>query len=186
MAHGRRNFVDLYSIFPEECRHVIEIIREVYKNEDDTKNITPEERLEFHQIHSGPLMEDLHLWLKEQIDNRKVEPNSSLGKAFSYMLKRWEKLTLFLRVPNAPLDNNICERALKMAIRHRKNSLFYKTENGAMVGDTFMTIIHTCFLCGANPYDYINALQRYSSELAAYPELWMPWNYKDTLKNMAD
>jgi len=27
------------------------------------------------------------------------------------------------------------ERALKLAIRHRRNSLFYKTENGAHVGD---------------------------------------------------
>jgi hypothetical protein len=84
------------------------------------------------------------------------------------------------------LDNNICEQALKMAIRHRKNSLFYKTHNGAMVGDTFMSLIHTCNLCGANPFDYLNALQRYASELAANPELWMPWNYKDTIRTLTE
>lgn len=186
MAHGRRNFVDLHSIFPEECRYVIEVIANIYKNDDDTKNMSPEERLAFHQVHSGPLMNDLRLWLNEQMDTKKVEPNSSLGKAFSYMLRRWERLTLFLRVPNAPLDNNICEQALKMAIRHRKNSLFYKTQNGAMVGDTFMSLIHTCNLCGTNPFDYLNALQRYASELAANPELWMPWNYKDTIRTLAE
>jgi Transposase IS66 family. len=186
MAHGRRNFVDLHSIFPEECHHVIEIIANVYKNDDDTKKMSPEERLAFHQVHSGPLMDDLRLWLNEQMDTMKVEPNSSLGKAFSYMLRRWERLTLFLKVPNAPLDNNICEQALKMAIRHRKNSLFYKTHNGAMVGDTFMSLIHTCNLCGANPFDYLNALQRYASELAANPELWMPWNYKDTIRTLTE
>ena len=64
------------------------------------------------------------------------------------MLKHWQKLTLFLRVPGPPLDNNICERALKMAIRHRKNSLFYKTLRGAAVGDLYMSLIHTCYLSG--------------------------------------
>ena len=60
------------------------------------------------------------------------------------MLNHWARLTLFLRVAGAPLDNNVCERALKMAILHRKNSLFYKTLNGAQVGDLFMSLIHTC------------------------------------------
>jgi transposase len=63
------------------------------------------------------------------------------------MLKHWEKLTLFLRHPGPPLDNNICERALKKAILHRKNALFYKTVNGAHVGDVFMSLIYTCELC---------------------------------------
>ncbi len=75
-----------------------------------------------------------------------MEPNSGLGKAISYMLRQWPALTLFLREPGAPLDNNLCERALKKAILHRKNSLFYKTLNGAEVGDLYMSLIHTCEL----------------------------------------
>ena len=66
---------------------------------------------------SGPVMEGLHVWLVRQFDERRVEPNSGLGKAISYLLRHWEKLTLFLRVAGAPLDNNICEQALKKAIR---------------------------------------------------------------------
>jgi hypothetical protein len=90
-------------------------------------------------------------------------------------------LTLFLRVPGAPLDNNICERALKMAIRHRKNSLFYKTTRGARVGDIFMSLIHTCRLCGANSFDYLTELERHTEEVASNPGDWMPWNYRQTL-----
>ena len=97
------------------------------------------------------------------------------------MLRHWHKLTLFLRVPGAPLDNNICERALKKAILHRKNALFYKTENGAHVGDLFMSLIHTCEFCEANPFDYLTELQRHADELAADPERWMPWNYRSML-----
>jgi transposase len=97
------------------------------------------------------------------------------------LLKHWEKLTLFLRVAGAPLDNNICERALKKAIRHRRNSLFYKTCHGAHVGDLYMSLIHTCELNGANPFDYLTELERHSGEMAANPQDWMPWNYRQTL-----
>ena len=126
-------------------------------------------------------MEQLQLWLNEQLNEKLVEPNSGLGQAISYLLKFWERLTLFLRQPGAPLDNNICERALKKAIQHRKNSLFYKTQNGANVGDLFMTLIHTCELCGANPFDYLTELQKHSAEVALNPQLWLPWNYQQTL-----
>ena len=99
------------------------------------QKMSPEERLRFHQQHSRPVMDKLHGWMQSQLDNRRTEPNSGLGKAIQYMLRHWKALTLFLRTAGAPLDNNICERSLKRAILHRKNSLFYKTLNGAQVGD---------------------------------------------------
>src|SRR5689334_1683254 len=120
-------------------------------------------------------------WMVAQFAERKVEPNSGLGKAITYLLRHWKALTLFLRQTGAPLDNNLCERALKRAILHRKNALFYRTLNGAQVGDLFMSLIHTCELCGANPFEYLTALQRHAQELAARPSEWMPWNYCETL-----
>jgi hypothetical protein len=93
------------------------------------------------------------------------------------MQNHWDRLTLFLRTAGAPLDNNICERTLKKAILHRRNALFYKTQNGAHVGDLFMSLIHTCQLCGANPFDYLTELQRHSDAVAHRPKEWMPWNY---------
>ena len=83
--------------------------------------------------------------------------------------------------PAAPIDNNICERALKKAILHRKNSLFYQTINGSRVGDLFMSLIYTAELSGANPFDYLTQLHRHGSELARAPARWMPWNYTATL-----
>jgi transposase len=115
-------------------------------------------------------------WLEfaEQFAEHKVEPNSGLGQAITYMTKRWEKLTLFLRQAGAPLDNNLCERALKKAILHRKNALFYKTQNGAHVGDLFMSLIHTCQFCGANPFQYLTELQEHSEDVARSPQQWLP------------
>jgi hypothetical protein len=107
-----------------------------------------------------------------------------LGRAISYLLKHWQPLTLFLREKGAPLDNNLCERALKKAILNRKNALFYKTLNGAQVGDLFMSLIHTCELNGVNPFDYLTELQRHCLDVEQTPVDWMPWNYRDTLARM--
>jgi len=179
LPHGRRGFVDVAENFPAQCQQVLESLGEVFKNDAEAKrlNLTPKERLRFHQEQSGPIMKALHDWMEEQIDQRKVEPNSGLGEAIQYMLNHWEPLTLFLRVAGAPLSNNICERALKMSILHRKNSLSYKTQNGARVGDLFMSLIHTCRLNGANPFDYLSAIQRHGAAVTANPGAWMPWNY---------
>jgi len=183
LSHGRRRFVEVVEHFPEPCRRVLESLAVVYRNDAlaRQRNLSPTARLAFHQAESGPVLEKLHGWLSRQFDARRVEPNSSLGGAITYMLKHWEKLTLFLRVPGAPLDNNICERALKKAIRHRRNSMFYKTPRGARVGDLFMSLIHTCELCGANPFEYLTELDHHAGELSSNPGSWMPWNYRNTL-----
>ena len=145
------------------------------------QGLVPEARLRFHQEHSQPVMDALHAWFEAQFVEKKVEPNSGLGKAISYCLKRWDRLTLFLQQAGAPLDSNLVERALKKAILHRKNSLFYKTENGAEVGDLFMSLIHTCELNDVHPFEYLIELQNHATELAQNPAAWMPWNYRQTL-----
>jgi hypothetical protein len=110
-----------------------------------------------------------------------VEPNSGLGKAFRYLLKHWEPLTLFLRLSGSPLDNNICEQGLKRAVLHRKDSLFCKTMTGAEVGDVYMSLIHTCRLCEVNPLDYLNALQNHAAAVTKNAALWLPWNFRSQL-----
>jgi len=186
LAHGRRQFIKITPNFPEECRHVLEALGEVYHNDQVARErgLKRIERLHFHQQHSRPTMDGLQQWMDAQLKENKVEPNSGLGKAISYMLKHWQGLTLFLREPGAPLDNNIVERGLKKAILHRKNCLFYKTLKGAEVGDLYMSLIHTCELNGANPVSYLTELLRHADELALQPADWMPWNFQMTLAGM--
>jgi transposase len=186
LAHARRGFVEVANDFPEECRFVLETLGDVYRTDAVAKesHLTPAERLALHQRDSGPRMEKLAVWLEEQVTERRVEPNSGLGAALKYLRKHWPKLTLFLREPGAPLDNNVCERALKKAILHRKNSLFYRSENGAHVGDLFMSLIHTVELHDGNPFDYLVALLRHHERVADEPGEWMPWNYRQALEKL--
>jgi transposase len=182
-SHARRKFVNVVQNFPDECRHVLDTLAKVYRNEATARErgLSPEEHLRFHQAHSGPVMGELQKWLTRQLVDNLVEPNSGLGRAIAYSLRHWEPLTLFLRKAGAPLDNNICERALKKAILHRKNALFFKSMNGARVGDTFMSLIHTCELLDADPFDYLTELLRHRNEIKRVPQHWMPWNYRQAL-----
>ena len=183
LIHGRRNFTDIDKFYPEECAYVIDVIGKIYEHDAQSReqNLNDEERLQYHQQHSAEPMENLRIWLQKKLDAHEVEPNNSLGKAFKYMLKHWERLTQFLRIAGSPLDNNILERALKLPIRVRKNSLFYATEHGAYVGSMLQSIISTCIAQSINPVDYLTAIQVYKTDARLNPSAWMPWNYKASL-----
>jgi transposase len=187
LTHGRRKFADIYRFFMKKCEHVINELKKVYEVDEIAKaqKMTPEERLALHQKESKPVMDALKKWMEEEVSAKRVEPNSSLGKAYQYMFNHWPELTRFLEVAGAPLDNNVVEQALKIPIRHRKNSLFYKTENGALIGDIHMSIVHTCANAKKNPFDYLNALQTYRSLARRNPLDWLPWNYEETMKKLA-
>jgi len=183
LAHARRKFIEVKDTFLAECRQVLDAFAVVYAADAHARQeqLSAEDRLRHHQAVSGPALESLRLWLEESVAQRRVEPNSGLGGAIDYLQRHWNQLTLFLRRPGAPLDNNVCERALKKAILHRKNSLFFRSQRGAEVGDIHMSLIHTCELCGANPFDYLTQLRRNAAAVEAAPEAWMPWNYREAL-----
>jgi len=177
----------VFEAFPDEVAFVLETLRPVFRTDQRARQegLSPAARLLLHQQESAPRMQALQDWMTKQFAERLVEPNSGLGQAITYLQNHWEKLTLFLRVPGAPLSNNLCERALKKAILHRKNSMFYRTLNGAQVGDRFMSLIHTAELHQVEPFDYLVALLRHAAAVALDPAAWMPWNYTAALARLA-
>lgn len=182
IVHGRRNFIDIESVFPEECHYAINAIGQIYHHETQIKEqgLNAQQRLEFHQKHSRPIMDEFKAEMQKQLDEHWVEENSRLGGAYNYMLKRWDKLTRFLHIVGAPLDNNTAERAIKTLIRYRNNSLFFKNEHGAYIADVIISLVETCRMNGINPEDYLTMLMKNKSSLFAHPEQWLPWNYKET------
>lgn len=186
-AHSRRNVVDEVFNFPQECRRILEDMEKVFKNDKETQKqkMSEAERLRFHQKNSGPILGRLRQFMRNLFREKRVEENSGLGMAIRYFIKHWSKLTLFLRREGVPLTNNAVERALKMVIRLRKNSYFYRSLRGAYVGDIYMSLIHTAEFHGANPVDYLTELQLHAEDVASCPEEWMPWNYRATLEGKA-
>jgi transposase len=183
LAHGRRKFSELDEAFPAESAVVVNALKDVFDHEEYTRaeQMSAQERLAYHQRESGPIMTRLQQWLEQQTVERRVEPNSSLGKAISYLVDHWDTLTRFLHEPGAPLENNLAERALKLAIRQRKNSLFYATEHSAYIASILTSVIATCVQAGVNALDYLVALQAHRQEVFADPSAWLPWNYEAAL-----
>lgn len=183
LVHAQRKFHELRDTFPDECQHVLEVLGQVFEHEAQAREwaLTAEARLAYHQVYSGPLLARLKTWLERQETERLVEPNSSLGKAISYLLGHWDTLTRFLSVPGAPLDNNTAERALKLMIRQRKNSLFYATEHSGYVASLLTSLIATCVQAGVNALEYLVALQEDRAAVFTQPAAWLPWTYQATL-----
>jgi len=179
LAHGRRKFSDLEEVFPHECQVVLEVIGQIFDHDEQARQeqLSSEARLAYHQAQSQPLMEALQKWLAKQMDDHLVEPNSALGKAMVYMQSHWEPLTRFLYIKGAPLDNNLVERALKLFIRQRKNSLFYKSTHSAYIASVLTSLIATCLYAGVNAVEYLVALQEHRGEVFADPGAWLPWAY---------
>jgi len=178
LAHARRKVFELKEDYPAECAVVLDAVGKIYKHEGETEGMSQERRLAYHQEKSGPVMKELKVWIGTQFSRRLVEPNSNLGKALQYWLSHWEELTVWLREPGTPLDNNESERALKQFILMRKNSMFFKTEHGAAVGDVLASLIRTCRLNGVNAWDYLATIIRNKKDARSNPHLYLPWNYK--------
>ncbi|HYJ86836.1 MAG TPA: IS66 family transposase [Pyrinomonadaceae bacterium] len=178
LAHARRKVFELKDDYPAECAVVLDAVGKVYGYEAETAEMSGARRLAYHQEKSGPVMEELKRWIETQFSDRKVEPNSNLGKALQYWLSHWEELTVWLREPGAPVDNNESERALKQFILMRKNSMFFKTEHGAAVGDVLASLIRTCRLNGVNAWHYLVTIIRHRKDARSNPDLYLPWNYK--------
>lgn len=185
LGHGFRKFRDLLDFFPEPCLKVIQALAAVFTFDEHTRGMTDTARLHYHRRHSKPMMLELNRWLKAQLTEKKVEPNSSLGKAMKYLLNHWKALRRFLVVPGAPIDNNLVERALKIPIRVRKAAMFYKTRHGAAVSNILTSLMVTAALAGENPFDYLVALQDYKSLVFKDPDAWTPWRYRETLDSLS-
>jgi transposase len=178
LAHARRKVFELKEDYPAKCAVVLDAVGKIYGHEAETAGMNGERRLAYHQEKSGPVMKELKQWIEAQFSDRKLEPNSNLGKALQYWLGHWEELTVWLREPGTPLDNNESERALKQFILMRKNSMFFKTEHGAAVGDVLASLIRTCRLNGVNAWDYLVTIIRNRKDARNRPDLYLPWNYK--------
>lgn len=181
LAHARGKFKKIEGNNTEQCRAVIDVISKVYEVEDQTKAMTKEQRLLHHQQYSLPLLESLRDHMLSELDQHIVEPNSALGGAYNYVLDHFRELTAFTKIPGAPLDNNVCEGILRLVVLHRKNSLFYRSDHGAFIGDLLQSIITTCRLNKADPYQYIIAIIEHARQARLCPHAWLPWNFQQQL-----
>lgn len=183
LVHARRQFYELPDGYDDVADKVIGLIGTIYDHEAHTKGFSSKKRLAYHQEKSTPIMQELKSYLEEQ--KTQFEPNSVAGKAVEYILKRWTQLSQFLRMPHAPLDTNIVERALKLVIQVRKSSMFYKSLSSAAFASFVQSALYSAAQNDINPCDYMQALIDNEKAVILNAHDWLPWHYKKTLKRMS-
>ena len=184
LSHGFRKIEYLDDYFPLPCISIMKKLGEVFDVDAKTHGMTDDERLAYHIEHSKPIMFELYEQITDLLSSNDVEPNGELAKALRYFQKNWVELTRFLTTPGAPIDNNIVERALKLAIRVRKNSLFYKSRYSAALSGMITSLIYTCTYVDVNPVAYLTAIQKNAEAVEEHPELWLPWNFHEKMNKV--
>lgn len=182
LVHARRQFYELPEGYDDLADTVIRLIGKIYDHEHDSKKMEADARLAHHKEHSAPVMQELKQFLSAQQDQ--FEPNSVPGKAIAYILDRFTELSQFLKHPNAPLDTNIVERALKLVIQTRKSSMFYKSLSSAEFASQVQSALYSAAQNDVNPHQYMSAILKHQASVIENPKDWFPWCYQETLKQI--
>jgi hypothetical protein len=185
-SHAVRRFKELAERYPEEADFVLSRYKAIYDNDEycRTQLLSAEARRDYHQKHSRPLLREITEHGLELFEQRKVEPNSDLGAAFNFILDNERRLSAFARYPNAPLDNNKCERELRLCVRLRETAHFFRNAIGASIADCILTVGATALAANQNLLDYFVAVQRYAQDVREHPDLWLPWHYQARLQEL--
>ena len=176
-SHSFRKFKDAKGNFPKAAAFFLDLYAQIFKTDEKAKSLTPEARLALHQLESEPRMEEMQKRILKDFKDKVVEPNSELGKIYKYFLNHYPKLIRFCTDVGAPVCNNLSERVLKVFIRQRRNSLFFKNDIGAKVSDILSSVLVTAHLNGTNPVKYMEHLLIHRADVSREPDAWLPWNY---------
>jgi transposase len=183
-AHALLKFRDIKDKHPAEYAEAGSIYKQVFDNDDKAKalRLTPIDRMLYHRHNSKPLMEELKKMCTQRLASKTVEPNSRLWEPLTFIINQWDRLTRFYEVPGVPLDTNLVEQALITPVRYLAGSFNYQTEDGAVVGDRFMSLIATARAHGVEPVAYLTECLRCHEDLAKRPEHYLPWAFAQRLK----
>lgn len=183
-AHALLKFRDLKGTHPAEYAEAGSIYKQVFDNDDKAKalELSPVDRMLYHQKYSKPLLEELKNKCEARIESKLVEPNSPLWEPLTFVVNQWERLTRFCEVPGVPLDTNLVEQALIIPVRYLSGSFNYQSVDGAIVGDRVMSLIATARAHDVEPVAYLTECLRNHEDLAKRPDDYLPWQYKKRMK----
>ncbi|EEI9430729.1 IS66 family transposase [Salmonella enterica subsp. diarizonae] len=165
-AHARRGFADLYKISKDPRAAIaVKKIAGLYRLEKKISSRPVEKIRQWRQRYARPIQEDLWSWLEEQ--EPKCSPGRALHKAIVYALSHRVELSCFLDDGAVPLDNNVCERAIKNVVLGRKSWLFAGSLMAGERAAQIMSLLETAKRNGLEPHAWLtDVLQR----LPSWPE----------------
>ncbi len=184
--HARNAFKEQKKYFPKQCKEILGIYKQIFKNDRKTSSMSDKERLAYHLEHSKPLMDKIHdlvsIWKEDKISPE----NSEFGKALNYFLNHEKELRGFHNFEGATLSNNISERQMIKIALLRNVCKNFLNETGANVASVIFSVGLTAILSGVNILDYFIAILRFQDHVKTSPELFQPWNYQETVATLQE
>jgi transposase len=176
-AHARRKFFDLARLNKAPIAiAAVERMDALFAVERDINGAPPQERVRVRNEISRPLVEALHIWLREC--RAKLSGKSETGKAIDYLLKRWTVFTRFLNDGRLCMSNNAAERELRAVAVGRKNWTFAGSDEGGRRAAAIYTLIQTAKLNDIDPQAWLaDVLARLPDHPAKCIGDLMPWNW---------
>jgi len=155
MAHARRYFEQAINNNRSLAEHALKEMQKLYAVERIARqeNADHQRRYELRQKQSVPILEELHLWLKENITQ--VTPQSTIGKAISYSLARWEKLMIYASDGKLEIDNNLVENSIRPVAIGRKNYLFAGSHAAAQRAAMIYSLLGSCKAKNIEPFSWL-------------------------------
>jgi transposase len=168
-AHVRRRFDACKKNFYKHASEILDLIEELYAVEKEAGKLAREragpsatkEEVYAHLLDirrtlrpekSTPVLEKIDTWLNTP---GRALPTSTLGEAIGYAINQWEGLKAFVHHPEAELDNNAAERALRGPVVGRKNHYGSRSTRGLLVASIFYTLFESAKLSGVEPQAYV-------------------------------
>ncbi len=182
-AHCRRYFVEAEAVIPKAARspeqaatQFIAAIGELYAVESRARDLDAEARWTLRAEQSRPVLDRIEQLLLRHL--HAVVPRSLLGKALHYLSAQWPKLIRYVENGAWPIDNNLCENAIRPFCVGRRNWLFSDSVAGAQASANLYSLIETCKANSIDPYAYLVSLFRKlpAAQSADDFEALLPWH----------
>jgi hypothetical protein len=155
LAHIRRKVFEARDDAPLATDLLLAAIQKLYRIERRAKeeHLELPQRLELRQREARPIFEDLGGLFDAY--GKDLLPQSPLGKAVSYAKNQWPAMARYLEVPQAEIDNNSIEHALRGVVMGRKNWLHVGQEAGGERAANLFSLMISCQRLGVEPYAYL-------------------------------
>jgi transposase len=177
MAHARRKFDQAKDNDLERASYVLERMQALYRVESIAREqgLTHDQRKELRQKESLPILEELEQWMKDQLPE--VLPKSAIGKAITYTLGLWGRLTRFIENGQWEIDNNLVENSIRPVALGRKNYLFAGSHEAAQQAAMMYSFLGTCKINHVEPTQWLKeVLKRIPNHSIQHLEELLPGN----------
>jgi hypothetical protein len=160
LAHARRKYVEAVKVDArdQDSARIVALMDKLFaidaQARDEAINHAGRHRL--RQEHAPALLAELRTQILSA--QKRVLPKSAAGKAATYTLSLWKKLTLFLEYPELELSNNLAENSMRPVAIGRKNWIHLGSQEAGPKIAAIFSIVESCRRLGLPIRAYLAAV----------------------------